>query len=448
MGLSTFMGLETTLRGLLAQQRALDVTSHNIANANTVGYTRQEAQIAPTKPYFEGGVGFIGTGVDVTSYVRKRDSFIDVQLRAQTMRAGYSEARQDGLDQVELAFHEPSDNGVATLLQKYWSAWQDVANTPEALATRQSLVQSAATLASSVRELSAQLSTVASQTGQNAQLTIAEIDSAGSRVAQLNSSIVAATQAGGVPNDLLDERDTLLDRLAQLGNTSWTANADGSVDVVVGGGALVTGQTSSTLVEADFTSLTSGKLAALVELRDTTIPGYLADLNSFAKALADSTNAQHALGYDRAGNPGGAFFTYTAGAEAGTLDVAAALAADPWQVAASSAAPATAGAQIGNGDNAIAISRLRGSTTIDGVYAKLVTDVGSNAQEARRSLGNAKVLSDSLEARRASFSGVSLDEEMVNLMRFQRGFQAASRALNAMDDMVELLITRTGRVGV
>lgn len=446
MSISTFMGLETTLRGLLAQQRALDITAHNIANTNTQGYTRQQANLTPTTPLHDLTTGYIGSGVNVESYTRQRDAFVDVQLRAQNMKTGYADARNDGLTQVELALHEPGDNGISSLLQKYWSAWGDVANSPESLATRQALVQSGETLAGSLRELSSQLTAVQSQAGQNTTLTIADINAVGSQFAQLNTSIVAAKAAGGAPNDLLDKRDVLLDQLSSFANTSWTENADGSVDVTVGGAALVTGQTASTLVESDFTSLTAGKLDALVELRDTTVPGYLANLNAFAKSLADRVNAQHAAGYDKSGTAGGAFFSYTVGAEAATFAVAAPLAADPSLVAASDT-PGAAGLQAGNGGNAILVGRLRGDPTVDGAYAQLVTDVGAASQDASRALSNSNVLADSISQRRASLSGVSLDEEMTNLMKYQRGFQAASRALNAMDDMLELLITRTGRVG-
>jgi flagellar hook-associated protein 1 FlgK len=293
------------------------------------------------------------------------------------------------------------------------------------------------------------MSTVQTQTGQNVTVTIDEINSIGSRIASLNTSIVAANQTGDKANDLLDERDVLLDRLAELGNVSWTNQADGSIDVTMGGGVLVTGQVPSTLVEAGFTSLTSGKLKALIDLRDTTIPAYQSQLNSIAKALADKVNAQHALGYDLAtGAAGGQFFTYTAGSEASTLAVSAAISANPNLVAASSAAPATAGAQAGNGGNAIKLAQLATDPAIDAAYKKLVTTIGTDTQEARRSLDSARILSDSLENRRASLSGVSLDEEMTNMVKFQRGYQAAARALNAMDEMVELLITRTGRVGI
>src|SRR5262249_33290748 len=131
MPISTFLGLETALRGVLAQQQALDVTGHNIANANTVGYTRQQAVMAATPALRYPPDGQIGTGVEVTQYRRVRDDFIDIQLRAQTMIQGYQQARQDGLQQVELATNEPGDNGISAQLDKFWSSWQDLSNNPE-----------------------------------------------------------------------------------------------------------------------------------------------------------------------------------------------------------------------------------------------------------------------------------------------------------------------------
>jgi flagellar hook-associated protein 1 FlgK len=125
MPLSTFMGLETTLRGILAQQLAIDVTGHNISNANTVGYSRQRATLTPTDAYTVPGTsrppqaGQLGTGVDVTQYQRVRDSFIDIQYRAQAMLQGSADATNDGLQQVQLAFNEPGDQGLNSLLEKY-----------------------------------------------------------------------------------------------------------------------------------------------------------------------------------------------------------------------------------------------------------------------------------------------------------------------------------------
>jgi flagellar hook-associated protein 1 FlgK len=354
-GISTFLGVETALRGLLASQRALDVTGHNIANANTEGYSRQQVQLETTSPYLDAGKGLVGTGVDVTSYTRQRDQFIDIQLRAQSMQLGQSEARQDGLQQVESNLNEPSDSGISSLLQKYWSSWQDVANAPESVPARQALVQNAQTLASSIQDLNGRVATIAGQNDTNIGLTVDEVNSLSSRIAQLNKSISAAgLQNTGSPNDLLDQRDNLLDRLAQLGNLSWTANAanDGTIDVTLGGTAIVAGQTATALSNSpaalgtSFSSLSSGKLKALSDLRTTDIPGYQSQLNSFAASLASATNAQHALGYDLSGTAGGAFFSVTAGSEASTIAVVA--------TASTVAASSAAGGAVGNGSNALA----------------------------------------------------------------------------------------------
>ena len=448
MGISSFMGIETALRGILAQQQALDITAHNIGNAGTVGYTRQKADLATTTP-FDTGKGLLGTGVEISAYQRVRDSFLDIQLRAQTMRSGYSEARQGALTQVEGALAEPGDNGLNTLLNRYWSSWQDVASAPENTATRQALIQNATSVASGFSSVATQLGVITAQTGLAVTDSLAQVNSIGDKIAKLNASIVNQKSIGNTSNDLLDQRDVLIDQLSKLGNISWTAQANGATDVTIGGGALVTGNTAAVLVESNLTSLTSGRLASLVELRDTTLPGYLSSLNTVAKQLADKVNAQHALGYDiSTGAAGGPFFTYTGGSEASTLAVSGAIVANPLRIAASDTLPGTATGKAGNSGNAIAIAALRGDAAVDGAYVQLVNKIGSDSQESTRELANASNLTTALENRRQSVSGVSLDEEMTNLIKFQRGFQASSRALNVLDDMLDLIITRTGRAGL
>ena len=450
MPVSTFMGLETTLRGILAQQLALDVTGHNIANANTVGYSRQRASLVATDPYTVPGVtrppqaGQLGTGVDVDQYERIRDSFIDLQLRAQTMLNGANQATQDGLQQVEQAFNEPSDSGLNSLLAKYWSAWQDVSNSPENLATRQALAAAASSLAGGFNQVSQQLSTLQTQTATNVTYTINDVNSIGTQIAALNDAIAKSTVTGDHPNDLLDQRDLLIDKLSELGNVALANGANGAVDVSIGGAALVTGATSATLAEASLTSLTSGKLSALVKLRDTTIPGYQTQLNTVASTLISQTNTAHAAGFDLSGTAGGTFFT---GTDAATIGVNSALVTNPALIAASG------NGQPGNAAAALAINTLRGtvvigSATIDQAYSQLVTRIGSDSQEAQRSLDTSSLLASTLQSKRDSVSGVSLDEEMTNMVRFQRGYQASARALSAMDDMLDTLITRTGRVGL
>jgi flagellar hook-associated protein 1 FlgK len=451
MPISTFLGLETALRGILAQQRAIDVTGHNIANANTEGYSRQAADLVTTTPYQDGPNRLLGTGVDVLQYTRVRDNFIDVQLRAQTMRQGAAQAQQDGLNQVELSLSEPSDTGLSSLLSKYWSAWQNLTNAPENMATRQTVVQAAASLANGFNTLASQLTTIQTQTGQQQGNLVTQINSTGGQIASLTQAIVQAEQQGDRPNDLLDKRDLLLDQLSALGNvsisqTAGTAGTLGSIDVTIGGASLVAGTTASAVTLAGMTSLTSGQLAGLGSVV-TSITGYLGSLNQLAAALSSSTNAQHALGLDLNGNPGGAFFTVTANNEAATIAVNPAVAASPALIAAGTTAAS------GDASNAIAIADLQntallGGATIDTAYSQLVGQIGSDSQVAQQNAANANALVDALANRRSSVSGVSLDEEMSNLLQYQRGFQASARALSAMDQMIDQLINRTGVVGL
>jgi flagellar hook-associated protein 1 len=170
-------------------------------------------------------------------------------------------------------------------------------------------------------------------------------------------------------------------------------------------------------------------------------------LDELAKTIADKTNTQHVAGFDLAGVAGVAFFTTTTDNEAASIAVNPALLASPSLVAAS------ATGQPGDSGNALAIAGLQrapliGGATIDTAYSQLVTQIGSDSQQAQQSLSNATSLVDALSNRRMSVSGVSLDEEMANLLKYQRGFQASARALSAMDEMVDQLVNRTGRVGL
>ena len=464
MAISTFLGLETALRGILAQQRAIDVTGHNIANASTPGYSRETANLVTTQPFVDTPAGLLGTGVDVQSYQRVRDSYVDVQLRTQMMLKGTYTAQQDGLNQVELSLAEPSDNGLSALLGKYWAAWQNLSTAPSDMATRQALAQSAASLADGFNSLSSQMSTVASQTQQQETLTMTQVNTIGSEIASLNGSIKAAELAGQTPNDLLDKRDLLIDQLAKLGNVTPSTSAGqagqlGSIDVTFGGATLVTDTTVATpaLTLAGLPSLTSGQLygmqSVLTSINDPTT-GYLTQLNDIASKLITATNTQHAAGTDLNGNPGGTFFS---GTDASTIAVNPALLSNPALVAAGPGTATPASPAPGDASNAIAIADLQrtallggppATTTVDNAYSQLVTTIGSDSQQAQQNLSNATSLVDSLTNRRSSISGVSLDEEMAHLLQYQRGFQASARALTAMDGMIDQLINRTGKVGM
>src|SRR5215510_7251041 len=197
---SAFFGLQTSLRGLLTQQQAIDVTGHNIANANTPGFSRQEAVLEPTRPYIvpsnsvnTGAGAQLGSGVDVAAIRRVRDQFLDLQYRAQQMSLGDATARTTSLDQVEGAFAEPTDDGLAAQLSRFWDAWSDVANAPENTGARAALVTVAQTLTASFRTISDQLTTVA----QQAQDEYDAITGASGDVANMASELAGLNRAIG-----------------------------------------------------------------------------------------------------------------------------------------------------------------------------------------------------------------------------------------------------------
>jgi len=280
--------------------------------------------------------------------------------------------------------------------------------------------------------------------GQNATDTLNEVNNLGTQIAQLNLTISKITATGNSPNDLLDQRDLLVDQLSALGNVAVTNGANGSVDISFGGASLVTAGTSATLAESDLTGLSSGKLQGLITLRDTTIPGYQAGLTTIASTLITKTNAQSAAGFDLNGNAGGAFFT---GTDATDIAVNPAVVSNPSLIAAS------ATGAVGDAGNALAMADMQttptiGASTIDAAYTQLVTQVGADVQQSTNSVDTTTALVNALQNQRQSVSGVNLDEEMTNLITFQRGYQASARALSAMDDMLDQLINRTGRVGL
>jgi flagellar hook-associated protein 1 len=436
-GIPAFSGLQSSLRALLAQQAAIDTTGHNIANANTVGYTRQTVQLAATQSLTldsaakqNGSGAQLGQGVDVQSYQRVRDLFGDLQYRAASTTYGQQDQATSVLGNIEDVVGEPSTTGISSLFDKFYSSWNALAQNPTSNAAKNAVAGAGANLASSINQLQANLATV--QTNAAQQLTAltgtnGPVQTAAQQIAALNTQIVMAQGAGQQPNDLLDKRDQLLDSLSQYAQVSSTPQTDGSIQVSLDGQQVVDG---STFTWPTTYTATNGQLGALSQLSSGTgtIAGYMGDLDGVASQLASTVNAI---------NPG--FFS---GTTAATLQVSAAV----------KASPSTAIVPGSGGDDstyAQQIAALSGSATdAADSFATLVSKIGADSANAQRSRTNAQSLQAAASDRRQSIEGVSMDEEMTNLVRFQRGYQAASRAFTTMDDMLDQLINRTGKVGM
>ncbi len=449
MPISSFYGMQTSLRGLIAQQRMLDTTGHNIANASTAGYTRQEALLSASTALQVQVAGsssatgaHLGSGVDVEGFRRVRNQFLDAQYRGQNTNLSDWTARAEALDSAELSLAEPGDTGINAQLTKFWQSWSDLSKNPDDQAAKQAVVQQANALTDSIHSVRAQM--VSAQEGAMGQYDAitgpdGEVSKIASELAGLNKTISSFITNGDSPNDLMDRRDLLLDKLSGYGQLSVEQLPGGSTNV-----SFVDGTTGTSYpIVSDKTAAWAGPpaggwspggemggLLAAGKSPGGMIDGYLASIDSFTNALTSSVNSAY----------GGAFFT--SGSPAGaTIAVSA-----PIQTAPASMLSGTGAS--GSNDLALAVSQLRGNASIDGAYKAFVAKVGGDLNESGRMQANAQILADSVEDRRQSVAGVSMDEEMSNLVRFQRAYQASARAMSTMDEMLDVLINRTGRVGL
>jgi flagellar hook-associated protein 1 FlgK len=437
MSIPTLQGLQTALSGLIANQEAIDTTGHNITNANTPGYSRQTAVMQTNTPLpiaamsqLTGAGGQMGTGVNVTTFTRIRNSYLDAQYRAQSGALGSASTEANELQQAQSAFDEPSASGISSQLSAFWSSWNSLANSPSSEAAREGVISKGAQLATTLNQLSGQIATVSAQaTQQYASITgpTGEVQDAANQIAQLNHQIQLSEQAGQQPNDLLDRRDQLLDKLSELANVTVTKAANGTDTVTFGDAAkpLVEG-TTVTWPQA-LTKAAGGSLGALLGVSgpEGALASYQSALDEVASALNSSVNALHTS------TP---FFT---GTTAATIKVAV----TPAAVQTSSTAAS------GGNDVAQAIAALRGGAA-DRRYAGLIAQVGSDVQTAQDNQNTSQAVVSAIGNQRQSVSGVSLDEEMTNLISYQRGYQASARTLTAMDQMLDTLINHTGMAGL
>jgi flagellar hook-associated protein FlgK len=464
---STFSGLNAATTALWAQRRALDVTGQNIANVNTDGYSRQRADMqaiggSAVPAFYSKGTG-IGAGVKVEDVTRIRDAFLEGRGHTEAANSARLAAVADTYALVEQAFREPGDTGIQNLLAEMWGGWEDVANHPEDLGARQQVLEQLNTLAGGIRFSQSQLGSQWAETRENLAVLVEDVNATAKTVAQLNQAVQRALQTGLPANDLLDQRDLLVTKLADQVGATVRPKEDGVVDVIVGGISLVAGSTATAFevtgsLDPDTVSLdppriitagggyavrpggtAQGQIQALNEI----IPGYRAQLDAVAADLAASLNGVHVTGFDQAGNPGTDLLGPVPGpVTAGNLTV---LISDASLVAASSIGPGTPNTDAGVAKE---LAALRKSTTgTDAQYRQMIVGLGVQAAVAERNLGIQQVITTQVDAARESVAGVNIDEEMTNMLSFQHGYSAAARLVTAIDEMLDVLINRTGLVG-
>jgi flagellar hook-associated protein 1 FlgK len=457
---SSFGGINTALTALYAQRRGLDVTGQNIANANTEGYTRQrvnmQSEVGSLSPAMYAKTDGLGTGVGVSSVQRLKNEYLENRARAEHGTSAYLASQSASYNTIEDAFAEPGDTALAAQMRDMWGGWNDVANNPQLAAPRSALIQQSATVASQFNAAHDALSRQWEQNRTQTDVYVEEINVAAKSIAQLNDSIIQANGAGVPVNELEDRRDQLAMRLAELTGATAAKRENGGMDVFINGATVVTGRTTR---EVEFTGAArledqganpvalrwkdnggaiqaGGTLGAVTDTLSKIIPDLAEDLDLVAQDLINLVNTEHAKGYSADGSTNLKFFD---GTGAGSIKV---LIKDPDQIAVS--------ANPNTRDNSIAdaiadIGDKAGGP--DRQYQNLIGELGVVSQASTRRAEIQGVVAEQVDAARESESGVNLDEEMTNLLTYQRGYEAASRVLTTIDSMLDQLINRTGLVG-
>ncbi len=488
-------GLFIGLSGLQAQQSALNVVGHNIANVNTPGYSRQRADLSSNLSTVEGQVYF-GTGVSLNTVQGIRDRFLDLQIYRETARQTGANERFSGVDAVSSSIGDTGETGIGAQVQAFFQSFQELATKPEDMALRQNVVGKAQTMISGLQTRYRLLKDQRSSADQAVTSLLGEVNALTSQIAKLNQQIATEGSTGSA-NDAWDQRKTLTDRLAGLVGINVTESAKGEYQITLDTGAavLVSSNTSYALQKGaidpasgyakvvssmgnllvDVTqSIREGQLGAKLDLRDNILVGFQRQLDQLAAGVAGEVNKAHKAGFVLdAVTAGGDFFVASGTNSNGGGNLPAAISAGSFyrgmveSLSVNSAVTsdlsliAAAGVTGAKGDNTAAnnIANLQSQigtvdTNGDGnaesgpfstVIGSLVNDVGTQSMTYRAQSDTQQNLVVALQNQRDRISGVDLDEEATSMMTLQRGYQASARFLSVINQLTDQLVNQFGR---
>lgn len=558
---STFLGLNTAVNGLMAAQNAMDTAGHNIDNANTPGYSRQRVDLVASPSLQQWGLssngpGQLGTGVQVQDITRLRSQFFDSQYRNQNQSLGQAQVQQDTLNQVTSIINEPSSTGISNALQNFWNAWDTLQSNPSDVSARTEVQQSGVSLTQTLNQTANQLSSLHGDVQNSLSSRLQQANSYISQIAQLTNQIQKIQPNGNNPNDLMDKRDQLVDKLSQLSSVAVTQSGS-SYQVSVGGAVVVSNGQAGTMsasatspqqIQATYfntttqafdstqpnTSLTQAG-GALQGTLDSLgyVQSYQTDLNNIAQALAGSStsgqgkmnatlvgtwsvagptgggaptfpvsgtfadgtaftqgspvssytsqnittstnpdgtvvanipagatvtvygiNGLQQIGFSQTGAGKPLFTTNPPGQPLDATNISIGL--TPPDIAAGTAVqPGTTLAMPGDGTLAGAVSAVKDATTtfpspanptqtmtgtIDNYLQGVVGQLGIQGQTANNDVTNGQALVQQMQSQRQSVSGVSLDQEMSNVVQFQQAYNASAKIISTINQMLQTLL--------
>lgn len=470
--LGLFGTLNLATRSLSTQRQGTEVAGHNLANVNNPAYARQRLQLT-TSATVPDTLGPQGTGAEAYAITQLRSALLDRQILGEASVLGSLESQQRTLQYAQTNLGQLIDrqttgsegaasaggvggqHGLAEELSSLFNAFQSLSTNPTSTAERQVLLLKAQTVATQFNQVSGRLGELNSLLNESMSVDVESVNRMLGELAQLNEQIVSLEVGGSVANDLRDTRQQRLEELGKLIKIDTFEADSGSIDISIDGVAMVTGRnvlekievydpgSGQLAVRAQGTgtamTLTGGAIQGTMEARDGALATLRSEVETLASALITEVNAIHSGGYGLAGTTGLRFFT---GTNAATIAVNDALLADPNAIQASAVSGATGNnevilqlAQLGNAR----IAAL-GSQTFGNAYGQTVAKLGQSLSSVSTQIDNQTNVDELLKRQRDSFSGVSLDEEMTDLIKFQKAFEASARLVSIVDEMLDTVI--------
>ncbi len=444
--------LSIALSSLMASQQALETTSNNVANANTPGYSRQRPVLVPGEPVISGSLSF-GTGVVLERMQSLRDPILELQLAQETQEQSKLNTELGALQQLQISFSSTT-NGIGADITNFFNALQQLSTDPSNLSLRQAVLTAGANVANNFRTTAGNLQTQRSNLDLNVVQTVSEINTLTEQIGEINQRIASLENVHQDASALVDKQTALIDQLSGLVDVQVIRTEHGIALTTSSGVPLVTESKSfalSTQLGSDglhhiyaqgrdiTASLTGGSLAGLIEMRDEQVPDTLSKLDQLAAGLSDALNTANRAGYDLNGDAGGDLFVPP---PAGAVGAAASMAlntSDPALLAASS--DGTPGSN-GNLATLLAVHDqpvAGGQKPLD-FYSNLVFEIGSTTANTSADLDASNLILQRLEDQRSSVSGVSLDEEAANMVKYQTAYQASARVVTTINDMLDAAV--------
>ncbi|OLS01539.1 flagellar hook-associated protein FlgK [Tissierella creatinophila] len=476
-----FSSMNTATKGLMAQQTALHTTGHNIANINTEGFSRQRVDMKADRAYNYGGIGQLGTGVRMESIVRMVDNHVSKQIRAENSTLSRFAEKSEVINQLEVIFNEPSDTGLNFNIGEMFDAFQELSKNPENLNSKTLVVEKLKTLTDTLNHMAGQIESLESETHASIDKNILDFNSKVDGLNTLNKQIFNVSIKGQIPNDLLDQRDLMLKDLTAIADVSIDFDKYGRVGIEMGGNKILTQEgeqnelkydkydkdnpnktrevklvNSKDNSEATITVTNGSLLGNMDALRD--IDNSKKNLDKMASTMAQAINRVHGQleVKDQNGNLVEAGFIFTVKEGKNPEDAAMNIEINKALVSDNSLLQSGKNGNEGDGSLALELAGLRNKklgedgkedqsgNTIGGSYRDIVIKIGISKQHSDNMVENQEALTQQLENRRESVSGVSINDEITNVIKFQKAYEANAKVLSALTEMLDVLINRTG----